>query len=491
MLSVSPPSSSTLDDLYFQASQDVVDSSSIYGKEAEDAVLGPGWDISPAPSSSLSFKSSPSSSTPSPASENMYASSQSSTSTSSGLLIRSKYQGWERSFELHHDWPVPTIENSDEILIKNIAVGLNPVDFKSILYNFGIEGTPWILGRDIAGSVEQVGADVHDITPGQRVWLCADSRDVRSGAYQAYSIARRAHVGKISEEVTDEEAATLGTGLVTAAIAAYWFFNWNRALSLGGGAMPRASLSSPSRTEAEVVGKEYVLIYGGGSITGIYLTQLARLSGLRVISIASPSNFEYLTSLGATHCVDRYLDPEELQEQVLYFAGEQGIAYCIDTVGSTTSTICLGILHSKGADVGELICLAGDPKMAKHNHTEAVEPARKLRKDLSGKKVPTQRGDRAVKIHKISFSTTFYGDDTFAMGVMSTLSALIDRKELHTARPEVYPDGLAGIRRGLEALRDNQAPSAKKIVVNVLRDTPHSDFTNLGVRTESSWNGVV
>jgi NADPH:quinone reductase-like Zn-dependent oxidoreductase len=111
----------------------------------------------------------------------------------------------------------------------------------SVLYNFGIAGTPWILGRDIAGVVERVGGNVQNVVPGERVWLCADSRDVRSGAYQAYSIARGAHVGKICENVSNEEAATLGTGLVTAAIAAYWFFDWNRALSLGGKAMPRLS----------------------------------------------------------------------------------------------------------------------------------------------------------------------------------------------------------------------------------------------------------
>jgi NADPH:quinone reductase-like Zn-dependent oxidoreductase len=82
--------------------------------------------------------------------------------------------------------------------------------------------------------VEKVGSDVIDLQPGDRVWVCADSRDVRCGAYQTFSIARRAHLGRIDEDVTDQEAATLGTGLITAAIVAYWFFNWNRALSLDG-----------------------------------------------------------------------------------------------------------------------------------------------------------------------------------------------------------------------------------------------------------------
>lgn len=79
-----------------------------------------------------------------------------------------------------------------------------------------------------------MGEGVKDVNVGERVWVCADSRDIRSGAYQAYSIARCAHIGKISEEITNEQAATLGTGLVTAAIVAYWFFDWCRAGSLDG-----------------------------------------------------------------------------------------------------------------------------------------------------------------------------------------------------------------------------------------------------------------
>lgn len=103
-----------------------------------------------------------------------------------------------------------------------------------MLYKFGIPDAPWILGRDVAGVVAAVGPDVTDFKPGQRVWTCADARDVRAGAYQSYSVCRRAHLGRASERLSDAEAATLGTGLVTAAIAAYWFFRWPRAQVLAG-----------------------------------------------------------------------------------------------------------------------------------------------------------------------------------------------------------------------------------------------------------------
>lgn len=48
----------------------------------------------------------------------------------SGLLIRSTKQGWDRSFEVHHDWPAPAVRKPDEVLVRNVTAGLNPVDFQ-------------------------------------------------------------------------------------------------------------------------------------------------------------------------------------------------------------------------------------------------------------------------------------------------------------------------------------------------------------------------
>jgi hypothetical protein len=373
----------------------------------------------------------------------------------------------------------------------------------SVLYNFGIAQTPWILGRDIAGVVQRVGSKVTNVAVGERVWLCADSRDVRAGAYQAYSVARSVHVGRIlSQGTSDQEAATLGTGLVTAAIVAYWFFDWNRAASLGGKAMARESNSASSHQQQSQShgrgrGRGWVLIYGGATVTGIYLAQLARLSGMRVISIASPANFEYLKSLGVLHCINRNLAPEEVQEEVIDIVGDDGVDYCMDAVGSKTATICHGILRAasskQSTSSSQMICLAGDPKVKSVNANHD-RPA-KMRKTIAGTResVITKEDEEqhtSVKVHKISFSTTFYGDDVFASSVLHDLDALLQSNELQPARPEVFPDGLAGVRRGLESLRDNLTPSAKKLVVNIA-DTPHSHVTNLGVRSEMGWNGAV
>lgn len=66
-----------------------------------------------------------------------------------------------------------------------------------------------------------------------------------------------------------------------------------------------------------------------------------------------------------------------------------------------------------------MICLAGNPK------AEA----------------------NGVKVHKISFSTTFYHPNgVFAKQVLEYLTQLLEGGKLKPARPEVLADGLAGIR---------------------------------------------
>lgn len=48
-------------------------------------------------------------------------------------------------YELCDSRRTPTIQRNDEILIRNCAVGLNPIDWKSVDYNFCLPEFPWVL----------------------------------------------------------------------------------------------------------------------------------------------------------------------------------------------------------------------------------------------------------------------------------------------------------------------------------------------------------
>jgi NADPH:quinone reductase-like Zn-dependent oxidoreductase len=56
-----------------------------------------------------------------------------------------------------------------EVVIKNVFVAINPVDWKIQEYSPAWQNYPFILGRDVAGEIVEVGADVTRLKVGQRV----------------------------------------------------------------------------------------------------------------------------------------------------------------------------------------------------------------------------------------------------------------------------------------------------------------------------------
>lgn len=214
----------------------------------------------------------------------------------------------------------PTLQPG-QVLIKTTHVALNPFDWQGVAFRYGISTEAKVMGRDGAGVVVGVGKGVSGFENGDRVsgqaavtrahakrqvWFCADSSRSGTGAFQEYSVHAAQNVGHTPANLTDEQAATLGTGLITAGVALF------RTLGL-----PLERLNSTAETR-----DSWLLIWGGSGITGVYLIQLARRLGYKVICAASPSNHFYVQSLGANVVLDRWADPAKLVEQARKATGD-------------------------------------------------------------------------------------------------------------------------------------------------------------------------
>ncbi|KAI1739292.1 GroES-like protein [Xylaria scruposa] len=183
--------------------------------------------------------------------------------------------------------PLPKL-NPGYVLVKVRAVGINPTDWKSIdgaeADRFGARS-----GCDYAGEVVEVGPGVtKDIKKGDRSagWVFGASWNAPdNGAFGEYLVAKEHIQLKIPDNVTDEEAATLGVSVTTVGQGLY------KTLKLP---LP----NNPAKTPFPV------LIYGGSTATGIYGIKYAKASGLTVIATASPHNFELLKAAGADHVFD-------------------------------------------------------------------------------------------------------------------------------------------------------------------------------------------
>lgn len=66
------------------------------------------------------------------------------------------------------DAPLPTA-GPGEIVVKNAAVAINPLDFSMQATGRFVKDLPTILGSDVAGEVYEVGPDVQRFKKGDRV----------------------------------------------------------------------------------------------------------------------------------------------------------------------------------------------------------------------------------------------------------------------------------------------------------------------------------
>jgi NADPH:quinone reductase-like Zn-dependent oxidoreductase len=228
-----------------------------------------------------------------------------------------------------------TNPKASEIVIKNRALAINPVDWvmqgQGTSFGFRWIRYPFIFGNDVAGEVVEVGSKVTRFKVGDRVVGQAYSTDEKIndaayGAFQQYVVLLERTSSPIPDHLSFESASVLPLALTTAAAG---LFEQNQ---LG--------LEYP-QLQTKPVGKT-VLIWGGSSSVGCNAIQLAVAAGYEVISTSSPKNFDLLRSLGAGEVFD-YKDPHIIDKIVnamegkllagALAIGERSMFRCLDVLG--------------------------------------------------------------------------------------------------------------------------------------------------------------
>jgi len=205
------------------------------------------------------------------------------------------------------DRPRPELTGPDDILVRLMAAGINPIDTKVRGRGPLIPaGLPAVLGCDGAGMVEAVGADVTRFKPGDEVWFCHGGLGGPVGNYAEYIVLDNQFA----------QAKPRGVGFAQAAAAPLVLITAWEALA------DRAGLSAG----------QTVLIHAGAGGVGHVAIQLARAVGARVCTtVSSPEKAAFAHALGAEYCIN-YLE-ENLVEAVMDWTGGHGVDVAFDTVG--------------------------------------------------------------------------------------------------------------------------------------------------------------
>ncbi|KAG6901423.1 hypothetical protein C0995_012134 [Termitomyces sp. Mi166 len=192
-----------------------------------------------------------------------------------------------------------------ELLVKVLATGLNPVDWKVQKYGIFVTEFPAVLGSDVAGEVEAVGEGVTSFKKGDRVFA-QGTFESDSASFQQYTLTTAATTAKIPTKFSYEDVATIPVALTAAYVGFYNTKPYGLELS-----WPTESVN-----QGKYAGKPMVVL-GGASSVGQFALQLAKLSGFSpIITTASLKHTEFLKSIGATHVLDRTLTTDVLMAEI-------------------------------------------------------------------------------------------------------------------------------------------------------------------------------
>ena len=219
------------------------------------------------------------------------------------------------------DTPMPEV-GPDDVLIKVMACGVCGTDVHIFEGDKGCADCtpPTILGHEFAGIVEQVGANVTDLKPGDRV--CVDPNDTCGECYYC-----RSGIGHVCEHMNGIGTTRDG------GFAQYCSVPKKQVYPIG----DHTSFAQAAMTEpvscclhgidmCEIQPGSTVLVIGGGMI-GLLMLQLAKLAGAHETILLEPveGKRETAKKLGADLCID------PMKEDVKAVLAEKGI-HRINTV---------------------------------------------------------------------------------------------------------------------------------------------------------------
>ncbi|WP_233869083.1 zinc-dependent alcohol dehydrogenase family protein [Paraburkholderia adhaesiva] len=219
-------------------------------------------------------------------------------------LVLDRYDGPLELTTLPRPAPLP-----GEVLVRIHAAGLNPLDTKIRAGKaaHAKHPLPLVLGIDMAGVIEAVGAGVTRFKPGDAVYGMTGGVGGIQGTLAEYAAVDADLLAHKPARLSIREAAALPLAFIT---------SWS-------GIVDRAGLKAG----------QTVLVQGGAGGVGNVSVQLALALGAQVFATASTRNQAILKELGATP-ID--YSATGVEEYVQLHTGGTGFDLVVDTVGGVT-----------------------------------------------------------------------------------------------------------------------------------------------------------
>jgi NADPH:quinone reductase-like Zn-dependent oxidoreductase len=209
------------------------------------------------------------------------------------------------------DLPRPE-PGSGQLLVRVKAAGVGPWDALLRQGKVQLQPLPFILGSELSGIVEAIGADVSAFKVGDEVYGATNEQF--TGAYSEFALASATKMAKKPRSLNFIEAASAPIVTVTACQMLFEY--------------------------ARVAAGQTVLIHGAAGNVGAYAVQLASQAGLHIVATAATADLNYVRGLGAETVVN--YKRERFEESVT------GVDVVLDAVGGEIQERSLRVLKPGG-----------------------------------------------------------------------------------------------------------------------------------------------
>ncbi len=247
------------------------------------------------------------------------------------MALRLEFTEYGEPSVLHATEFEPPAPAADELLVRNVALGVNPFDYKLVAGQTGGKplAGPTVPGNEGAGVVEAVGADVSGFAVGDEViWR------TYLGGYASHRViaAGKAWAKPASIDFSEAAALPVAGGTAWAAV-----------------------------NQAGVAAGDVVLVHAASGGVGSAAVQIAVSLGARVIGTASTANHDFVRSLGA----EPVAYGPGLADRVREIATVTAIVDCVGSEDAVTASLALmpsldraiSIVHAPG-----FTAVASDPE---------------------------------------------------------------------------------------------------------------------------------
>ncbi len=221
-----------------------------------------------------------------------------------------------------------TSMGADQALVRVHATSVNPIDtYIRNGANYWPLPTPYIIGCDLAGTVERVGEQVRNVTVGQRVWGSNQGLMGRQGASSELASVDAHWLYPIPESASEIDMAAIALVGITAHLGLFG--------------------------HAKLQPGEIIFVRGGSGGVGSMVIQMAKAIGAQVITTArDASRAERCQALGADHVI-RYTEQDVATE--LQKLAPDGVHVYWETLREPNFDLSVGAMR----EGGRMILMAG------------------------------------------------------------------------------------------------------------------------------------